>query len=268
MIVEMPYVAGLKPGDSYQGKNDAQAARLYERSHKAITEPGNGEHATEEIEMYNDTLAKALFAASVNGRVFLDALCERARRSYSLRAYASCLRDCECMLALPASFYDDSAENVKYFAQRRKEFLQLNRECSRKLEAISTKKRSSGRGRTASVASSPKTSSLGKRGVTTTPIVDGRQHSYLVSCPDSVTLQFHVAKGRHLVATRDIRPGAVLIVDRPFSYSTDALALARNCLHCHATLQLEDNVRIPCRNCQTVSRRVHDYIRACTCHVL
>ncbi|XP_014489060.1 PREDICTED: SET and MYND domain-containing protein 4-like [Dinoponera quadriceps] len=226
----------LRPGDSYLGKNDSQAVGLYERSLQA-EEP-------------NDTLTKALFAASANGRVFLDALCERARRSYSLRAYASCLRDCECMLALPASFYDDSAENVKYFVQRRKGCLQLERECSRKLEAA--KKRTAGRGKASSSSSGP--SSLEKqRGVTTTPVVDGRRHSCLVSCQDSVTLRFDVARGRHLVATRDIRPGTVLIVDWPFSYSTDASALARNCLHCHVTLKSGDSVRIPCRNCQTVS---------------
>lgn len=259
--MEVPHVAGLKPGDSYQGKNDAQAAVLYERSLRTMTKPGDDERATEETGTRNDTLTQALFAASANSRVFLDALCERAKRSYGLRAYASCLRDCECVLALPASFYDDSAENVKYFVQRRKECLQLERECTRKLEAASTRKRSAGRGKSSSTSCCPssvvsRTSSFGKHGVTaTTPTIDGKRHGCLVSCPDSVTLQFDVARGRHLVATRDIRPGAVLIVDRPFSYSTDAPALARNCLHCHATLKLEDSVKIPCRNCQTVSRK-------------
>ncbi|CAL1687975.1 unnamed protein product [Lasius platythorax] len=252
MLVEMPHVEGLKPGDSYQGKNDAQAARLYERSLQVTAtevEPGD-EHA-EEIRTCN-ILTKALFAAGANGRVFLNALCERARRSYRLRAYASCLRDCECMLALPASFYDDSAENVRYFVQRRKECLQLERECSRKLEGnASSRKRG---GRTSSTSSSSLSSSLtlGKR-VAAMPVVDGKPHDRLTSCPDSVELRFDEARGRHLVATRDIRPGAVLIVDRPFSFSTDAPALGRNCLHCHATLKLEDSVKIPCRNCQTVS---------------
>lgn len=264
MLMEMPYVASLKPSDSYQGKDDVQAARLYEKSHQEIMDNGNGKHATEKTGTCNDTLTKALFAASANGKVFLDALYERVRRSYSLRAYASCRRDCECMLALPTNFYDDSAENVKYFVQRRKECLQLERECSRKVEVASVRKRSSGRGKmsTSSITSSPKTS----RSVTMIP-VDGRQHSRLVSCTDGVTLQFDVVRGRHLVATRDIKPGAVLIVDQPFSYGTDAPALARNCLHCHATLKLEDSIKIPCRNCQTVSRSVHDYIHACTCHI-
>jgi len=260
MLMELPRVAGLKPGDSYEGKNDAQSARLYEKSLKATVEPVD-KH-TEKIRTCN-SLTKALFAASANGRVFLDALCERAKLSYSLRAFASCLRDCECMLALPASFYDDSAENVKYFVQRRKECLQLERECSRKLEAASSRKGRGSRGRTSSFSSAGTLS--GKRTVAT-PTVDGKPHSYLTSCPDSVELLFDEAKGRHLVATRDIRPGVVLIVDRPFSFSTDGPALGRNCLHCHATLKLEDSVRIPCRNCQTVSI-VHDYTRACTGHV-
>ncbi|XP_012219092.2 SET and MYND domain-containing protein DDB_G0273589-like [Linepithema humile] len=246
MLMELPRVAGLKPGDSYKGKDDAQAAQLYEKSLKTTAEPGD-KH-TEGIRTCN-ILTKTLFAASANDRVFLDALCERAKFSYSLRAFASCLRDCECMLALPASFYDDSAENVKYFVQRRKECLQLERECSRKLEAVSSKKGRGSRGRTSSSSAG---ASSGKRAAAT-PSVDGKPHSCLASCPDSVELRFDEARGRHLVATRDIRPGAVLIVDRPFSFSTDGPALGRNCLHCHATLKLEDSVRIPCRNCQTVS---------------
>ncbi|EFN77181.1 SET and MYND domain-containing protein 4 [Harpegnathos saltator] len=261
MLMKMPHVTWLKLADSYRSKDDAQAAGLYERSLQPTTQPGDDEQHTEQIGMRNDTLTKALFAASASGRVFLDALCERAKRSYGLRAYTSCLRDCECMLALPASFYN--AENVKYFVQRRKECLQLERESSKKLEAASMRKRShrkassssssSSSCRSSSIAPSPRTPSFGKYCVTTVPVVDGKRHSCLVSCPDSVTLRFDVARGRHLVATRDIRPGAVLIVDRPFSYSTDASALIRNCLHCHATLKLENSVRIPCRNCQTVS---------------
>lgn len=273
MLMEMPGVIGSRPNDSYQGKSDAQAASLYKRLFAATMEPGDNGHATTEIRT-RDLLTKALFAASANNRVFLDALCERARRSYSLRAYASCLRDCECMLALPASFYDDSAENVKHFVQRRKECLQLERECSRKMEAASPRKRGASHGKTTS-SSSPSSffsssssgvsnsrTSQGKRVYVTLPTVDGKRHSWLASCTDSVTLRYDENRGRHLVATRDIRPGAVLIVDQPFSYSTDAPALDRNCLHCHATLKLEDSVRIPCRNCQTVSRRAHDLLFA------
>lgn len=261
MLVEMPHVAGLKPGASYQGKNDTQAARLYERSLKVMATESEDKHA-EEIRTCN-ILTKALFAASANGKIFLDALCQRARRSYYLNAYASCLRYCECMLALPASFYDDSEENVRYFVQRRKECLQLERECSRKLERNASRKRG---GRTSSFSSPSSSSlSLGKHAVVM-PAVDGKPHDRFTSCPDSVELRFDRARGRHLVATRDIRPGTVLIVDRPFSFSTDAPALGRNCLHCHTTLKLEDSVKIPCRNCQTVSR-AHDYICACTCHV-
>lgn len=255
MLVEMPQVTGLKPGDSYQGKDDAQAARLYERSLKTAatttattTEPGN--ERAKKIRTCN-ILTKALFAAGASGRVFLDALCERARRSYRLRAYARCLRDCECMLALSGSFYDDSEENVRYFVQRRKECLQLERECCRKLEGNRSSRKYGGRTSSflTSLSSSSSSLALGK-----TPVVDGKPHERLTSCPDSVELGFDETRGRHLVATRDIRPGAVLIVDRPFSFSTDAPALGRNCLHCHATLKLEDSVRIPCRNCQTVSR--------------
>lgn len=269
MLTEVPHVTGLILDDSYSGKNDAQAAKLYGMSLKATSQPD--EHA-DEIRTCN-ILTKALYAAGADGRVFLDAICERAKRSYSLRAYASCLRDCECMLALPASFYDDSAESVRYYVQRKKECLQLERECSRKLEALSSKKHNN-RSRTSSSSSSSSSfssssssfvsssgSALSRLGKRTTLTVDGKPHTYLACCPDSVELRYDKTRGRHLVATRDIRPGAVLIVDRPFSFSTDAPALGRNCLHCHATLKLEDSIKIPCRNCQTVSR-AHDYIFA------
>ncbi|XP_011865219.1 PREDICTED: SET and MYND domain-containing protein 4-like [Vollenhovia emeryi] len=249
MLVEMPCVAGLKLGDLYEGKNDAQAARLYERSLGTATE--SGDERAEELKTSN-ILTRALFAAGASGRVFLDAICERARRSYSLRAYASCLRDCDCMLALPASLYDDSAENVKYLVQRRKECLQLERECTRKLEAASFKKRG-GRQRPSSNTSYSSSSSFRSSSSSALPTIDGKPHVCFTSCPDSVELRFDEARGRHLVAARDIRPGTVLIVDRPFSFSTDAPALGRNCLHCHATLKLEDSVRIPCRDCQTVA---------------
>ncbi|XP_020279387.1 SET and MYND domain-containing protein 4-like isoform X2 [Pseudomyrmex gracilis] len=259
MFVDVPHVTGLITNDSYRGKNEAQAAELYGVSLRATAQPDD-EHANNETRTCN-ILTKALYAANADGRVFLDAICERARRSYNLRAYASCLRDCECMLALPASFYDDSAESVRYYVQRKKECLQLERECSRKFEPSSSKKHNN-RGRTSSSSSSFSSSlvsssgsalsPLGKRTVAT-PTVDGKPHTYLACCSDSVELRCDKIRGRHLVATRDIRPGAVLIVDRPFSFSTDAPALGRNCLHCHATLKLEDSVKIPCRNCQTVS---------------
>ncbi|KAL0131088.1 hypothetical protein PUN28_002582 [Cardiocondyla obscurior] len=244
MLMEIPSVVDLKIDDSYEGKNDAQADRLYKRSLEVAMRSGD-DHA-EEIKASN-TLTQSLFAASANSRVFLDAICERARRFYNLRAYARCLRDCECMLALPTSFYNDSAESVKYSVQRRKECLQLERECSRKLEVASSKKRGARR-KTASTSSSSCHSSSSQA----LPTIDGKPHRHLTSCSDSVELLFDETKGRHLVATRDIRPGTVLIVDRPFSFSTDPPALDRNCLHCHATLKLEDSIKIPCRNCQTV----------------
>ncbi|XP_012521783.1 SET and MYND domain-containing protein 4 [Monomorium pharaonis] len=247
-LVEMPCVVGLKPSDSYEGKSEARAAWLYEKSLGATsTEPRDD--AEQEIRTCN-ILTQALFAASANGRVFLDAISERARRFYSRRVYASCLRDCECMLALPVSFYDGSAENVRDYVQRRKECLQLERECSRKLEASTSSRKRGARGRTSSSSSS--SSSSRSFSSNTLPTVNGKPHSSLTSCSDGVELRFDEARGRHLVATRDIKPGAVLIVDRPFSFSTDAPAFGRNCLHCHATLKLEDSVKIPCRDCQTV----------------
>ncbi|KAI4495766.1 hypothetical protein M0802_008389 [Mischocyttarus mexicanus] len=81
----------------------------------------------------------------------------------------------------------------------------------------------------------------------------GKLNNDLKSCSDAVALRFDNNRGRHLVATRDICAGTVLIVDQPFSSSIDKEALDRNCFHCYSSLKLEDNVRIPCYMCQTVS---------------
>lgn len=261
MFMEMPHVTKFRLADSYQGKNDIQATELYEQSIKTITQHGNKSAKETGIYSYN-ILTKALFMASANGRIFLDVLYARIRHSYRLKAFANCLKDCECMLALPTSFYDDSKESLKYFMQRRKECLQLERECSRNLARASSGKRGNRSNACLAHESSSNNTSSGNRAVV--PSVDGKPHNYLESCSDSVMLQFDKTKGRHLVAARDIKPGAVLVVDQPFSYSTDEVALNRNCLHCHATLKSEDNIKIPCRNCQTVSR-AHDYVHACTC---
>ncbi|XP_048511926.1 SET and MYND domain-containing protein 4-like isoform X2 [Athalia rosae] len=85
------------------------------------------------------------------------------------------------------------------------------------------------------------------------PKVYGKKNDKLQSCSDAVTLCFDKVKGRHLVATKNIKTGSVLILDEPFAWSTDENMLENNCLHCHHSLAYLQASKIPCHNCQTVN---------------
>ncbi|KAK2588505.1 hypothetical protein KPH14_001082 [Odynerus spinipes] len=247
VIIELPCVLDTKITKSYKGKNDQQAALLYQKSLDIIAK---GENKMEEESRACSILTEALFAASACSLVFLNALLERAKRWYKLEAFVRCLKDCECMLALPSSFYDKDADTKNYYLKHKKECFHLKHECSRKLE-ITLRRNKKTLGKGSVINCSAKVATV--KNIVSTPTVHGKLNSSLKSCSDAVMLQFDKDKGRHLVATRDICAGSVLIVDQPFSSSIDKEALDRNCLHCYSSLKLEDNVRIPCRNCQTVS---------------
>ena len=85
------------------------------------------------------------------------------------------------------------------------------------------------------------------------PPLEGKPNEFLIDCSDCVELRSEEEKGRSLFATRNIKPGSVLIVERPFSFSTDLATLRTNCLNCHASLKLDDKSAFPCQNCQAVS---------------
>ncbi|XP_033221392.1 SET and MYND domain-containing protein 4-like isoform X2 [Belonocnema kinseyi] len=85
------------------------------------------------------------------------------------------------------------------------------------------------------------------------PSVKGKPNEKLKACSDAIAVGYNEAKGRFLYATRRIKTGSVLIVDQPFTFSTDQEAFERNCLNCHISLKLEHTISIPCNNCQTVS---------------
>lgn len=230
VILELPCVLDTKITESYMGKNDQQAALLYQKSLDIIAE---GENEMEESRACS-ILTEALFAASACSLVFLNALLERAKHWYKVGALVRCIKDCECMLALPLSFYDQDADTKNYYLKHKKECFQLKHECSRKLE-ITLRRHQKTRGKgSVTNYSSAKIASV--KNVISTPTVHGKLNSSLKSCSDAITLQFDKDRGRHLVATRDICAGSVLIVDQPFSSSMDREALDRNCLHCYSSL--------------------------------
>ncbi|KAJ8682280.1 hypothetical protein QAD02_018072 [Eretmocerus hayati] len=84
------------------------------------------------------------------------------------------------------------------------------------------------------------------------PQVDGKVNEFLRCCSDAVDLSHDKEKGRLLRATRNIRPGAVLIVDKPYSFCTNVEVLHTNCLNCHTSLRFRDTIRVPCKSCRTV----------------
>ncbi|KAL2747079.1 SET and MYND domain-containing protein 4-like [Vespula maculifrons] len=248
VIIELPCVLNTKITKSYKGKNDQQAALLYQKSLDIMKE---GNNKMDEESKACNILTEALFAASACSLIFMNALLERAKHWYKLGAWVRCLKDCECMLALPLSFYDKDAESKNIYFEHKKECFHLKHECSRKLEiTIRRKKKTRGKG-SAMHCSSAKITIV--KNVVSTPTVHGKLNNGLKSCSDAVAFRFDNNRGRHLVATRDICAGSVLIVDQPFSSSMVKEALDRNCLHCYSSLKLENNVRIPCRMCQTVS---------------
>ncbi|XP_076280147.1 protein-lysine N-methyltransferase SMYD4 isoform X2 [Lasioglossum baleicum] len=231
VLMDIPCVKNTNVAESYRGKDDVKAAEIYCKIRGTIVENG-------EQESRISVLAETLFMASVTSRLFLEVLFDCAQSCYDSGAFVSCLRYCECMLALPASFYDRTAESMNDFFERRKACVYLESECSKMLKRSSSREKgTSGTKR----ASNPKT-----------PAVDGKPNSLLQSCSDAVALEFDEKRGRHLVATRNIKAGTVLIVESPFACTTNKDALDTNCLHCHASLKPTGSVKIPCRSCRAV----------------
>ncbi|XP_076220583.1 protein-lysine N-methyltransferase SMYD4 isoform X2 [Nomia melanderi] len=252
VLMDIPCVKTLIIAESYRGKDDVKAAEVYSKIGEAIA--GNGVAGEQESRI--SVLTETLFAASVTSRLFLRALSECAQHCYDLKAFTGCLRYCECMLALPAGLYDKTGESMSDFLERRRACAYLRDECFKML------KRSSSRGRRTRRKCDQKQSSSSEdasrngqvpaRATATVPVVDGKRHPVLQSCSDAVALEFDEKRGRRLVATRNIKAGSVLIVERPFAFATNKDALDTNCSHCHVSFKSSDTVKIPCRFCRAV----------------
>lgn len=84
------------------------------------------------------------------------------------------------------------------------------------------------------------------------PEVDRKCHKFLRCCSDAMELGTANDKGRFLFATKNIKPGTVLIVDKPFSFVTDFHAFSTNCLFCHVSLKCRYITSVPCQDCSKV----------------
>ncbi|CAK9799586.1 SET and MYND domain-containing protein 4 [Anthophora plagiata] len=248
LLMSIPYIENVKIVQSYRGKDDIKATELHGKSNGVVAKDG----VVHESGNKSDILTETLFTASVTSRVFLDALLDCAQYWYNSKAFVKCLKYCECMLALPENLYDRTTESMNDFLEHRKACIHLEHECSKKLKVSSSQDKRLRRKFNKNQTDS--TSNLSSTNRTPTiPAVDGKKHTILESCSDAVTMRFNEKKGRHLVATRNINAGSVLIVEQPFAFSTNKEALNRNCLHCHITLKSNGSVKIPCYFCQTVS---------------
>lgn len=256
VLMDMPCIRNVKIAESYRGKDDVKAAEVYSKIGEAIA----GNEVAGEQESRISILTETLFTASVTSRLFLKALSECAQHYYDSKAFTSCLKYCECMLALPANLYDKTAESMSDFLESRKACAYLRDECCKML------KRSSSRGRrmrrkcnqnesSSLENASPRSGQVPRTttATTTIPAVDGKRHPVLQSCSDAVALEFDEKRGRRLVAARNIKAGSVLIVERPFAFATNKDAFDTNCLHCHDSFKSIDSVKIPCRFCRAVS---------------
>lgn len=248
VLLDISCINNIKISESYRGKDDIKAAELYKKSRTTVDK--NGMMHDEEDK--SSILSETLFTASVPSRLFLDALLDCAQYCYISKAFVKCLKYCECMLALPENFYNKSVESMNNFLEYKNACIQLERECSKKLKVSSSQDKKLRK----KCKDNPRVSSENKlipSYIRSVPVVDGKQHAILKSCSDAVALQFDEERGRRLVATRNIRPGCVLIVERSFAFSTNNEALNKNCLHCHVTVKSNDSIKIPCYFCQTVS---------------
>ncbi|XP_011497960.1 PREDICTED: SET and MYND domain-containing protein 4-like [Ceratosolen solmsi marchali] len=261
-------------GDMYRGKNEARSKEL----RREATVAGEVAHPDKAAAI----LTEALALAPSRSQLFFEILVQRARASYRQGHLMRCAKDCQYFEEVISRVQDQA-----FMEESRVDVLLLHSDCYKDLGASS---RSNGYLNEAmrcirELASKrcdedyqgddyderfrieklellkyflnrkqQRVDNTDKplRAEENVPVVEGKTNDFLSSCSDAIALGNDKMKGRFLYAVRDIDPGSVLIVDRPFSFSTDIAALHKNCLYCHASLRLQDVITVPCQNCQTV----------------
>lgn len=236
VLMDVEEVQKLRIEESYHKKNDKEAEQIFEIYQGIAKNKGQDRRVL-------DFLTRALFAATPRSAIFKEILRERARFWYSEGFFARCLKDGDYLIYT----LNQNANGLASCNSLRDK--EINAECTElRSKCIETLKRST------KTSQNKAALSRNINSIVALPRVDaGKPNAKMPSCSDSLSLSYDKIKGRHLVATRNIKVGDVVMIDKPFSFSTDIEALATNCLHCHVSLNLESNVRIPCENCQTVS---------------
>lgn len=225
MLLQLDQISETDVNACFTPKDNEKAERLYNDVNS-----GN-EHPEKISHQYKiDLLTEALFAAEFDSLLMLKIITARAKYEFSVESYQRCCKDCDYGLQLLNNSENSELQN---------ELAIKMRTMCNLLKAQSLKH----------LRKSNKQSSHEKK----VPKMEGKLNKKLKSCSDAVALVHDDARGRHLIAVRNIKAGSVLIVDEPFSFSTDEAALLTNCLHCHSSLQGNESIRVPCSNCQTVS---------------
>ncbi|XP_043270677.1 SET and MYND domain-containing protein 4-like isoform X2 [Venturia canescens] len=231
ILLDIAEVAQLRVQESYHEKDDEEAEKIY-RTYQTLPMDRNDRG----IFVRTSFLTKAFFAATPRSMLFKDILLERARCWYSANLFTRCLKDCDYLMNILNGTENDLIDSIPLHNHK------MNVECTELIsKCIESLKRAN------------KASRKAPNKIVPLPHIEGKLNSKMPSCSNSVIQCYDRIRGRHLVSTRNIKTGSVILIDQPFSFSTDIQSLSTNCLHCHISLNLQDNVRIPCQNCQTVS---------------
>jgi tetratricopeptide (TPR) repeat protein len=90
--------------------------------------------------------------------------------------------------------------------------------------------------------------SMATRPVWNIPQLYGQNHDFYHSISNAADVKYDVTKGRHLVANRDIRPGHVLLVEKPYASVVFEDFYKRRCYACFQQTSAPE----PCLQCSTV----------------
>ncbi|KAK0178557.1 hypothetical protein PV327_007435 [Microctonus hyperodae] len=185
-------------------------------------------------ELYNNAqFTEALFAVTANTSLFFEIITTRIQHWFAIGSYIKCYKDCDYAMT-SLSIVTKSNVEMEDVQKYQAICMTMKKKCIKLLN----KKKLKG---------------LNIDNMKKIPKINGTLNKKLICCSDALTFAHKIVRGRHLVATRNIKAGSVLIVDKPFAFSTDNQALLTNCLHCHISLESDENIKIPCLNCQSVS---------------
>ncbi|XP_018009669.1 SET and MYND domain-containing protein DDB_G0284059 [Hyalella azteca] len=122
-----------------------------------------------------------------------------------------------------------------------------SKESAKKLEENRTKKNTTRNTDTLDEVSAPTTASDVSRS-RKLPKLSYGTHPKLVSASVAVRVVVTEERGRAVVASRDIKPGSVVMVEQPYAYTVNASQLHERCLRCCR----RSLTNVPCDNCAVV----------------
>ncbi|XP_071870834.1 SET and MYND domain-containing protein 4 [Bombus fervidus] len=143
-----------------------------------------------------------------------------------------CIRKVECLNALEHPHMEDAIKEAQYWLEKMS------------LDDINRKKLSK---KLNNIKYNLASQKLKKQNtIKKPPLPKIKTHNIEVPCAsDAVTIKYNEEYGRHIVATRKIRPGEVIAVEKPYS-----LILTPDNIHTHCSNCLEVSwANIPCEHC-------------------